>query len=265
MVKKLVFWSALVGGGLFLVNSVWHGSVHTAWKRARISVERKISPEFELARIRDQISQLQPDMQRNIGRIAEEMVAVESLERRVGNLQAKLDENKVQLAALTNAVETGHRVSLNGRDIPTSQINSQIKDKFRTCKMLERETGNAQRVLDAKKSGVEAARQQLAEMKRQKEEMEVLAEEYEAQWKTLQLEQTRSKIQLDDSRLAEIKQSFEKLRERIDVERTKTKLNEDFKTNTLTGPEKKVDSSRDAVDEAREYLGTKEKADAVKN
>ena len=57
--------------------------------------------------------------------------------------------------------------------------------------------------------------------------------------------QTRSNFQLDDSRLAEIKQSFEKLRERIDVERTKTKLAEDFKTNTLTSPEKKVDTTKD--------------------
>jgi len=259
MIKKLVFWSAIVAGGLFFVNHAWHGSISTAWKRAQAKLERSINPEFELARIRDQITQLTPDMHRNIARIAEEMVAVESLERRAGNLQAKLDAAKGDLAVYTNAVEDGtKRVSINGREVSAAYVNAQIKDKLRTCKLLEREVANTQRILDAKKQGVEAARQQLAEMKRQKDEMEVLAAEYEAQWKTLQLEQTRSKLKLDDSRLAEIKQSFEKLRERIDVERTTTALAEKFETNTLAAPEKKAESTKDVVDEAREYLGHKD-------
>jgi DNA repair exonuclease SbcCD ATPase subunit len=263
VLKKLIVLSAVVAGGLYFVNHAWHGSIGTAWKRARASIEQKINPEFELARIRDQIAQLTPDMHRNIARIAEEMVSVESLDRRVSNLQTKLDDAKRDLAIYTNAIENDtKRVSVDGRQLSAAQVASQVKDKLRTCKVLEREVANTQRVLDAKKQGVEAARQQLAEMKRQKEEMEVLAAEYEAQWKTLQLEQTRSKLKLDDSRLAEIKQSFEKLRERIEVERTKTVLAEQFQTNTLTAPEKKADSTKDVVDEAREYLGRKE---AVKN
>jgi len=266
MVKKLVFWSALVAGGLFLVNTVVRpGSISTAYKKARATVERKISPEFELARIRDQIAQLAPEMRENIGRIAEEMVAVETLEKRVGSLQAKLDDTKLQLAGLTNAEPGTKRVSVNGRDYSVPQYKALVNEKLRTCKVLEREIGNASKVLDAKKQGVDTARQQLAAMKEQKEQMEVLAAEYEAELKTLQLEQTRSKIQIDDSRLAEIKQSFEKLRERIQVERNKTALAEQFKTDTLTVPEKKADA-KDVVDEAREYLGTnKEKQDAVKN
>jgi len=262
MIKKLVVWTAAVAGGLFFLNSFWHGSVSTAWKRAQAKMARKIDPEFELARIRDQITQLTPDMHNNIARIAEEMVAVESLERRVGSLQAKLDEAKTDLAMYTNAIERGDkRVSINGRDVSAAQVASKVKDKLRACKLLEREVANSQKILDAKKAGVDAARQQLGEMKKQKEEMEVLAAQYEAEWKTLQLEQTRSKLKLDDSRLAEIKGSFEKLRERIEVERTKTVLADQFQSNTLAAPEKK-DTAKDVVEEAREYLGN---GNAVKN
>ena len=74
---------------------------------SRPSFERSIDPDFELARIRDEIAKLTPDMHKNISRIAEEMVAVESLERRVNDLQAKLDTAKDELALLTNAVEKG--------------------------------------------------------------------------------------------------------------------------------------------------------------
>ena len=263
MIKKLVF---LVGGTvavLALVNTVWSGSVRTAWKRAQAKLERQISPEFELARIRDQIAQLTPDMHRNIARIAEEMVQVESLERRTTDLTAKLDRSKDELAAMPSAIENGTRkVSISGRELTPAQV----KDKLRTCKNVERELSNTQKILEAKKCGVDAARQQLVEMRQQKEQLEVLAEEFEAQWKTLQLEQTRSKLKLDDSRLAEIKDSFEKLRERIDVERKKTELAGQFSADMFVPDNnRKSESAQSIVDEVKEYFGTKtEKTDAAK-
>ena len=261
MIKKLVF---LVGGtvaALAIVNSVWSGSVRTAWKRAQSKIERTISPEFELARIRDQIAQLTPDMHRNIACIAEEIVQLDSLERRIGDLSVKLDRSKDDLAVMTQAIESGtKRVVLGGRELTPAQV----KDKLRTCKNLEREVANSQKILEAKKAGVDAARQQLVEMRAQKDQLEVMAAEFEAQYKTLQLEQTRSKLKLDDSRLAEIKGSFEKLRERIEVERRKAELAGQFSNDTIV-IEKKAESAQSIVDEVKEYFGTKnEKADAVK-
>jgi len=259
-IKKAVFASAIVAGGLVLLNSVWSGSVSTAWKRAQSKLERKIDPDFELARIRDEIAKLTPDMHKNISRIAEEMVAVESLERRVNEQQARLDTSKDELAAWTNAVEKGTtRVVLYGREVPLTQV----KDKLRTCKNLEKELANNKKVLDAKRQGVDAARQQLVEMRQQKEQLEVMAAEYEAQLKTLALARTRTKVKLDDSRLAEIKASLERLRERIETERVTATLADQFNTGTLT--EKKVESTKDVIDDAKEYLTPKEKAEAVKN
>src|SRR5262245_36892107 len=262
MIKKLVF---LVGGTvavLALVNSVWSGSVRTAWKRAQAKLERQISPEFELARIRDEIAQLTPDMHKNIARIAEEMVQVESLDRRIADLTVKLDRSKDELAAMTSAIEAGKdAIKVAGRALSPAQV----KDKLRTCRNVERELANTQKIIEAKKAGVDAARQQLVEMRQQKDQLEVMAAEFEAQWKTLQLEQTRSKLKLDDSRLAEIKGSFEKLRERIDVERRKAELAGQFTNESFLVPEKKTESTQSVIDEVKEYFGTKvEKTDAAK-
>jgi chromosome segregation ATPase len=259
MIKKLVFLAGGTAVVLAVVNSVWSGSVRTAWKRAQSKLERTISPEFELARIRDQIAQLTPDMHRNIARIAEEMVQVESLDRRVGELSAKLDKSKDELAALTSFLETKN-VSMGAR-VPSP---AQIKDRLRSCRNIERDLANTQKILEAKKSGVDAARQQLVEMRQQKEQLEVMAAEFEAQWKTLQLEQTRSRLKLDDSRLAEIKGSFEKLRDRIEVERKKAELAGQFSQVEFV-PEKKAESAQTVIDEVKEYFGTPtEKTDAVK-
>jgi chromosome segregation ATPase len=256
LIKKAVFGLAIAAGGLFLLNSVWSGSVSTAWKRAQAKLERKIDPDFELARIRDEIAKLTPDMHNNISRIAGEMVAVETLERKVANLQAKLDTSKDELAVMTNAVEKGTtRVVLYGREVPLTNV----KDKLRTCRNLEKELANNKKVLEAKKQGVDAARQQLVEMREQKEQLEVMAAEYEASLKTLALEKGRTKIKLDDSRLAQIKESMEKLRERIDAERKTAQLAEEFNTGKPFN-EKKAESTKDVIDDAKEYLAPKSEA-----
>jgi len=261
IVKKVVVLTAVVGGGLFALNHVWSGSVGTAWKRVSTKFEKSIDPDFELARIRDEITKLTPDMHRNIARIAEEMVAVESLERRVTDLQTRLESAKDELALITNAMDKGTtRVVLKGREISVTQV----KDKLRTCKTLERELTNNKKVLDAKKAGVDAARQQLVEMRQQKEQLEIMAAEYESQLKTLALEKTRSRIKLDDTRLAEIKASMDKLRERIETERKTALLAEEFNGGKAVEINK-VESNKDVVDEAKEYLAPKEKAEAVKN
>ena len=261
IVKKVVVLTAVVGGGLFALNHVWSGSVGTAWKRVSTKFEKSIDPDFELARIRDEITKLTPDMHRNIARIAEEMVAVESLERRVTDLQTRLESAKDELALITNAMDKGTtRVVLKGREISVTQV----KDKLRTCKTLERELTNNKKVLDAKKAGVDAARQQLVEMRQQKEQLEIMAAEYESQLKTLALEKTRSRIKLDDTRLAEIKQAMDKLRERIETERKTALLAEEFNSGKDV-VEKKTESNKNVVDEAKEYLAPKDKAEAVKN
>jgi len=260
MVKKVIVWSLLATGVVFVANHVRPGAIHTAWKRVHTKIEAKISPDFELARIRDQIAQLTPDMGRNIQRIAEESVQVEALERKLGDLQARLTQNKEELAKFTDAIGNGvTKVSLNGRDVPVTAI----RGKLTTCYNLERELKNVSKIYEAKRSGVDAARQQLMEMKRQKEELEIMAAEYDAELRTLALEETRAKVQLDDSRLAEIKQSFEQLRQRIDVARKTADLAEQFKGDTFT--ERKPAQTKDAADEAREYLGAdRSKIDATK-
>src|SRR5439155_23440467 len=105
MIKKLLFWSALAVGGLVLVNTVKPGAVSTWGKRIHAKLEKNLSPEFELARIKDQIQELTPDMHKNIAKIAEEIVKVEALQAKVDTMQTNLDEQKLVLTEMTASLE----------------------------------------------------------------------------------------------------------------------------------------------------------------
>src|SRR5207244_13470463 len=104
MIKKLLFWSALAVGGLVLVNTVKPGAISTWGKRIHAKLEKNFSPEFELARIKDQIKELTPDMYKNIGRIAEEMVAVDTLKTQVEDMQVRLNGQKEENPAMTTVL-----------------------------------------------------------------------------------------------------------------------------------------------------------------
>lgn len=258
MFKKLLFWSALAVGGLVLINTVKPGVITTWGKRVHARIEKKLSPEFELARIRDQIKELTPDMHKHIGKIAEEMVAVDALKIKVEDMHVRLDTQKLEIVALTDSLEKGRSVSFGGRQLTPTQIKAKLKNYNEGEKALIA----SNKVLDARQQSLDSARQQLVEIKRQKEELEVYVAQFEAEVQALKLEQTRSKFALDDSRLGEIKDSLEKLRQRVDAERKKTELLGQFLGTGSVKDEKKHVTADDVIAEVRERFA--EKTDAAK-
>lgn len=252
MIKKFVFLTAMVIGGIAVFNSLKPGAVSVWSDRIQKRLERKLSPEFELARIRDQIKQLEPDMHKNVGKIAEEMAAVDALKVRVADAEERLAVQKQEVVAMTTALEQGDRlVSFGGRPLSPAQV----KDKFRKYQDSERYVETQRKTLEARQQALESARQQLIEIKRQKEELTLIAHEFEAQVQALKLQQTRSKFALDDSRLGEIKDSLEKLRQRVEAERLKAELTKDLLDTGTVKPEKPSGSAEDVVAEVREYFG----------
>src|SRR5438128_4896398 len=138
MVKKLLFWSALAVGGLVLINTVKPGVISTWGKRIHAKLEKNLSPEFELARIKDQIKELTPDMHKNIGRIAEEMVAVDSLKTQVEDMQVRLSEQKIQIQAMTDQLEKGEKLVFQGdRKLTPNQIKAKLRNYREGEKALE--------------------------------------------------------------------------------------------------------------------------------
>lgn len=256
MIKKLVMVTAGVGVALVAINTIaGRGSIHTLFHKAHNAIEAQVSPEFELERIRDQIAKLGPDMHDNISRIAEQMVKVEAIERDLQTCQAGQEKRKGSLLAMTDTLEKGdtQRVKFYGG---AGDLKRHLERELKTYKTVEKEIAGKQKVLEAKKQELDAARAQLSEIKEQKAQLESLVAQYEAELATLRLEQTRSKFKLDDSRLGDIKGAFEKLRQKIDVERKKAELAGQYlpETDAPTAPAKET-SSKDLAGEVRATLG----------
>src|SRR5438552_12681879 len=110
-------------------------------------------------------------------------------------------------------------------------------------------------MLDAKKTSLEAAREQLASMKSEKEKLEVLVATMEADLKTLRVAQTRSQFHLDDSRLSQIKARLEDIRDQMKVMQTASELHAEFLNDTIPVDKKVTQSREQLIQAAEEYLG----------
>jgi chromosome segregation ATPase len=254
--KKLVVLGLGAAGALAVTNAVWSGSVSTMWHKARTAVERNISPEFELERIRNQISRLTPDMNRNIETIAEATVEVGSLQRKIELVKGELDKRQTEILALTEKVESGIKLASWTAGNPKEKLARDLK-AYKNC---ERDLANKQKLLEAKRDSLESARRQLTTINESRQELEVLAAQYEAELANLREAQDRSKLVLNDSRLSEIKGSFERLRQRIDAEKIKAELAGQFTSSPAATEPAVVESSQDVVQQVRDYFSKHESA-----
>lgn len=256
MIKKLGWTVVGLVGLLILLNNTKLGSfASTAWNKARATANRQVPVEFEIDRIRNQIGQLMPDMKKNLSLIAEEMVAVDNLKEDITQTRAKLDQKKQSLLATTEQLEKGISfVSYSGRSMPREKVQDLVAKDLAAYKRCEAELKSREQLLEAKEHALDAARQQLAEMREQKRELEVQVAQLEAEMKTVRLAQSRCKVQIDDSRLAEIKSSLAELRNRLKVEKTAAELQGEF-ANDIVPVEKQVRPAGDVIKEVRSYFG----------
>lgn len=255
MCKKLISLGVVGLIGMFLLSTTGLGSYTSTWfHKMKGTVKKQVPLEFEIERVRNEVTKLVPDMKKNLSAIAEEMVAVENLKDEIQTTKANLKQREKELKAMSRAVEAGTvKVVYEGREFSTARINEKLSRDFGSYKRCEAEVKSKEQLLEAKERSLEAAREQLASMRSQKQELEVQIAQLEAEVKTVRLAQTKNKFQLDDTRLAQCKSTLAEIRTRLNVEKKMNELDGEF-ANDFIPAEKKTVSGKDLAKEVNSYL-----------
>lgn len=256
MLKKIAFAVLAVAAGLFLFSHTRLASYGgTAWKKVREATKQQVPLEFEIERIRHEVAQLIPDMQKNLSVLAEEIVAVQNLKEEIDTTRVNLNKQKDRIHALKEDLKRGsERVVYDGRPYSVNRVRELLSRDLTAAQRCEQEIRSKEQLLEAKERALDAAREQLASMRSQKQELEVQVAQLEADVKTVRLAQTRSQFQLNDSRLSHIKGSLADLRSRLKVQQTHAILLGEF-ANDVIPVEKKAKSSEQLISEVETYLG----------
>jgi chromosome segregation ATPase len=262
MFRKIGFSVASVAVCLGLLHLAGLTSyTATAWSNVSKKVKGQVPIEFEIERLRHEVAQLVPDMKKHFNTIAEEMVAVENLQKEVTTTQANLKVQKQNILTMTKDLESGNRyIKYDGREYSAERIREKLARDFSTFQICETDLKTKEQLLDARTRSLETAREQLAALKTQKQELEVQVAQLEAELKTVRLAQTKNKFHLDDSQLARCKATLAEIRDRLNVEKKVATMEANWSDPSIP-VEKKDVSTEDLVKKVRDHLDKSDIAD----
>lgn len=219
MLKK----SIVVGLGLLLLSGLFFGRdaasyVSTSMGWMHDSVRDSVPVTFELERARKMIRDLDPEIRRNMRLIAVEESEVDKLRSQVEHVQTDLAKSQDQIMRLNDDLKSGNKnLEYAGRVYTSTQVKTDLERRFERHKTKEATADKLEKILTARERGLLAARDKLEAMLAAKRQLEVDVENLEARQKMVEVAQTTSDFNFDDSHLARTKELIADIQTRIDV------------------------------------------------
>lgn len=219
MVKKVI----MVVGGAGLLSVLLFGTdaasyVWTSASKVKDSVRGSVPIEFEIDRAREMVKDLVPDIRRNMHVIAKEEVEIEKLQKQIAVAEEQLTTQKGEVMKLKT--DLGYHKDVYqyaGRRYSPQQVKTDLAARFERYKTSEATLASLQDIHAAREKSLAAARQKLEGMLQAKRQLEVDAENLEARLKMVEVAQTTSEYNFDDSQLARVKDLMTDIRTRLSV------------------------------------------------
>ena len=218
MLRKAIYGTVglcLLGGLVFGRDAFSY--FRTSCASVREAIKSEVPIDFEIARAREMVENLVPDIRRCMHVIAEEEVNVEELTAEVGRKQTEMNRQKDQILALRSDLGSGRPVRYVGRTYTSEEVKRDLSQRFERFKVAEETLSSKRQILGAREKSLAAAREKLEGMLSSKQDLEVQIEHLEARLKTLQAAETASHVNIDDSQLARAKKLIRDLNKQLDV------------------------------------------------
>jgi len=166
MVKRVL----LIGGGAMVLGSIFLG--HEAWSYVRASagyvsdsVHNAVPVEFQIERARRMITDLAPEVRKNMHVIAKEEVEIERLKKQIAQAETRSGKEKEQILQLKNDLGGNKNVfQYAGRSYSEEQVKVDLANRFQRYKTGEATLESLKKIHDAREKSLDAARQKLEGM-----------------------------------------------------------------------------------------------------
>lgn len=219
MVRKILTLGTvgLVVAGLMLGRGI-SSYVTTAVDRVRTEFKRNVPIKFEIERARCLIKELGPEIERNMHLIAGEEVEIAKLERELTQNEKQLAQSREEIVRLKRDLETdrSHFVYA-GRSYSPSEVKTDLANRFQHYQTSEATIDQLRQILRARENGLQAAREKLEAMLASRRQLAVEIENLEARMKMVEVAQTTSQFNFDDSQLARARDLLRDIGTRLEV------------------------------------------------
>lgn len=223
MIRKTMKIGVVSLAGLTLVAGLLFGTelgsyVWTSANTVRTAVKDHVPIEFELQRARDLLEEIIPEMQANVGLIAKEEVEIANLKEDIDRSRDSMAVEKVRITKLGDALKTQRAsYTFGGAQYTHDQVKGELARAFDRYKEAEIVLAGKQRLLDTRQKSLQAAMQMLERTRSEKARLEDRIAALDSQYRLVKAASTTSKVQLDNSKLAQTEKLISDVKKRLDV------------------------------------------------
>lgn len=256
MFKKLLWVGVAAAVGIVVLNVTGLAKhVPAIAGKIKTKIEDRIPLEDHIKAIRGEIAKLGSTKDEAMMKLASATVQARRLKSEVADLRPKVEDQRALVKASMDEMEAKEQKV-------TALERSSFALEFNKLKKFEVQLQAKEKSLVETEQRVTLLKDNLEALLAAQKEAEAQVEALDTERMSLELQQTRSKYQMDDTRLSDIKQSIQKVRNRIDEQRVKLELSAKYGTDTM--PSQSQQDGTDALKEAKAYFGQKDAPSAKK-
>lgn len=174
--------------------------------------------EFELARARDLVNDVVPEMQANVRLIAQQEVEVAGLREEITSAHASLGVERAKLAKLRQCLTTRDvSFSMGNATYTRDDVKNELARKLDLVREAEVVLSGKDRLLDNRQKSLAAAMQVLERTRSQKTLLEGQIASLESQHRLVQAASVGSGSHIDTSKLAKTQRLIAEIKKQLDV------------------------------------------------
>ena len=248
-----VMAAALIAGFVFGKDMFSYAS--TACQSVRNAVKSEITPEFELERIRNEISNLMPEIRRHMTVVAEQTVDVRDLERQIGDKELSLSSQKSAILALREDLTTNKdKFTYRHVSYTRGEVEADLAHRFEAFRAAEDGLGRDQQILSAQRQTLRANQKKLNAMLERKQNLALQVSQLEARLKTIQATEAVNSIEVDDTKLSRVEDMIRELNRSLDVRESLLETEGSF-MGRIPVEDEASDAHSDVLSEINQHFG----------
>ncbi len=219
MCKKFIAMGVLgLAGAVTVAGTGAWSYVKTGVHHASDSVRNSVPVEWELNRARQMISELEPEIERNMQKVIKEGVEVRKLAEQIDAKQDQLAKSQDEIKTLTSDLQSGSiRFVYNRKTYSADQVQEDLERRFKQHKAHQATTNKLVQILSAREKNLAAAKAHVDELLAAKSQLEVQVEDLQARLTLVDVAQASSQVVIDDTLLSDTRALIDDIGTRIEV------------------------------------------------
>lgn len=204
--------------GLFFFGRDLGSYVSTGTDQMRSSVRDNVPLEFELARARDLLKQVVPELQANIRLIAQEEVEIERLQADIAASEQALADERGRISKVRSLLGSEQTTfTIAGSRYDRSDLTDEMARRFDRYQEAEQVLEGKRRLLTTRQQSLANASKLLEKTRHQKLVLEDKIAGLEGQFRLVQAASRTSQFRVDDSKIAQTEKLINDIKQRLDV------------------------------------------------